>query len=441
MEILVPEKVQYILNQINQAGFEAYVVGGCVRDSLLGRIPNDWDITTSAHPEQVKAIFPKTVDTGLQHGTVTVLHQHEGFEVTTYRIDGEYEDGRHPKSVSFTACLGEDLKRRDFTINAMAYHPKEGLIDLFHGREDMEKGIVRCVGDAGERFTEDALRILRAIRFAAQLNFQIEGQTRQAIVRLADNLQHVSKERIQVELVKLLTSEHPEAIRVGWELGVTRVFLPEFDRMMAQKQHCRYHYTNVGEHTIAVLRQVPPEKCMRLAALLHDVGKPDTYTIDEQGWGHFYGHAEAGERRAREILRRLKFDNHTVDTVCKLVYYHDWLFQVNETAVRHLINKIGIELFPNLLVLMRADVMGKREEMQADVLIQLEQAEQIYQHIVEQNQCINLKSLAVKGSDLIEMGMKPGKQIGVMLQTMLDYVIENPEENKKEILLEHFGFS
>lgn len=434
----IPEKVELILNKINEAGFEAYAVGGCVRDSILGRTPDDWDITTSALPYQVKEIFPKTLDTGLQHGTVTVMLQHEGFEVTTYRIDGEYEDGRHPKSVSFTASLEEDLKRRDFSINAMAYHPREGIIDMFHGQEDLQNKVIRCVGNPIDRFTEDALRILRAIRFSAQLGFSIEEETKEAIQTLAVNLNHVSKERIQVELVKLLTSSHPEKIRIAWELGVTKVFLPEFDLMMAQEQPCKFHYTNVGDHSIEVMKYVHPHKVLRLAALLHDVGKPDVYQADSNGTAHFYGHSEVGEKKAEAILRRLKFDNDTIHMVCRLIKYHEFLLTVDETIVRKLLNKTGVELFPMLLELMRGDVMGKRKEFQPQALAQLEEAEKIYQNILETKQCFCLKDLAVKGSDLIAAGMKPGKEVGIILQKMLDYVMEHPDANQKEGLMERF---
>ncbi|MGN0298657.1 MAG: CCA tRNA nucleotidyltransferase [Lachnospiraceae bacterium] len=434
--VYIPEKVEFILNKLNEAGYEAYAVGGCVRDLLLGREPGDWDITTSALPWQVKKIFPRTVDTGLQHGTVTVMLDHEGFEVTTYRVDGEYEDGRHPKEVSFTASLEEDLKRRDFTINAMAYHPKEGIIDIFHGQEDIKNKIVRCVGKAEDRFNEDALRILRAIRFSAQLGFEIEKGTRQAIQQLAENLSHVSKERIQVELVKMLTSSHPEKIRDAWELGVTRIFLPEFDAMMLQEQPCKFHYTNVGDHTIEVLKHVSPTKILRLAALLHDVGKPDVFELTVRGNAHFYYHEEVGEKKAKAILKRLKFDNDTIHTVCMLVRYHDNLLSVDERTVRRLLHQTGAEHFPDLLELMQADVMGKRPEYRTELLQQLDLVKSIFQKIIEEKQCFSMKDLAVKGSDLIAEGMKPGKELGTVLQSMLEHVLDCPQDNEKMILLQ-----
>ena len=342
MDICVPERVTYIIKKLEQAGHEAYIVGGCVRDALLKREPEDWDITTSASPFQVKKIFRRTIDTGIQHGTVTVMLEKEGFEVTTYRIDGKYEDARHPSSVQFTSNLEEDLKRRDFTINAMAYNPKTGMVDLFGGQSDLKAGIIRCVGDAVERFTEDALRILRAIRFASQLGFAIDEQTQQGIRLLAGNLSKVSQERIQVELTKLLVSSHPEQIRTAYELGVTAVVLPELDAIMPLQQNNPYHCYTVGNHTIAMLEQIRATKVLRWTALLHDIGKLQTHRMDEQD--HFYGHAEESAVQAKKILRRLKFDNDTIDKVSRLVRYHTYHLRRDKKIIRRCMNKIGEEL-------------------------------------------------------------------------------------------------
>ena len=316
MVIELPEKVKYVIDTLMDAGYEAYAVGGCIRDSILGRKPEDWDITTSANPMQVKNLFRRTIDTGIQHGTVTVMLEKEGFEVTTYRIDGEYEDGRHPKKVVFTSNLIEDLKRRDFTINAMAYNEKDGLVDAFCGIEDLEKKVIRCVGNPEERFGEDALRMMRAVRFAAQLGFSIEKNTKRAIVELAGNLSKVSAERIQVELVKLLVSNHPEEFMTAYETGLTKVFLPEFDAMIKTPQNNKHHCYNVGEHTIEAVKNSPQDKILRLTMLLHDVAKPVCKSVDEQGIYHFYGHPAKGAEMAKDILRRLKFDN---DTIRKLL--------------------------------------------------------------------------------------------------------------------------
>lgn len=274
MKINIPQKAAQILKTLNAAGYEAYVVGGCVRDSILGREPGDWDITTSALPEQVKELFRRTVDTGIQHGTVTVMMDKEGFEVTTYRVDGEYHDGRHPDAVTFTRSLEEDLKRRDFTINAMAYHPEHGLVDLFGGMEDIGKRIIRCVGNPVERFTEDALRMLRAVRFSAQLGFTVEENTKAALARMSGNLEHVSAERIQTELVKLLVSDHPDYLRTAWETGLTREFLPEFDACMETEQNTPHHCYTVGEHILKSLTEIENDRLLRITMLLHDIAKP-----------------------------------------------------------------------------------------------------------------------------------------------------------------------
>ena len=283
MKINIPQKAAQILKTLNAAGYEAYVVGGCVRDSILGREPGDWDITTSALPEQVKELFRRTVDTGIQHGTVTVMMDKEGFEVTTYRVDGEYHDGRHPDAVTFTRSLEEDLKRRDFTINAMAYHPEHGLVDLFGGMEDIGKRIIRCVGNPVERFTEDALRMLRAVRFSAQLGFTVEENTKAALARMSGNLEHVSAERIQTELVKLLVSDHPDYLRTAWETGLTREFLPEFDACMETEQNTPHHCYTVGEHILKSLTEIENDRLLRITMLLHDIAKPVVKKTDGNG--------------------------------------------------------------------------------------------------------------------------------------------------------------
>lgn len=435
MEIRLPKNVKKIIDTLEQAGYEAYAVGGCVRDSVLGREPNDWDITTSARPLETKALFKRTVDTGLQHGTVTVLLDGEGYEVTTYRIDGEYEDGRHPKEVQFTEKLVEDLRRRDFTINAMAYNEREGLVDAFDGIGDMERGVIRCVGDAGERFTEDALRILRAVRFSAQLGFSIEENTREAIERLAKNLEKISAERIQAEMVKLLASPHPGELRTAWETGITAVILPEFDAMMETEQHTPHHWGSVGEHTLRCLESVEPDRMLRLAMLLHDAGKPALRTTDEEGRDHFIGHPEAGERIAEQVLRRWKMDNDTIGRVKRLVRFHDLRPVPTPRSVRRMIYKVGEELFPSLLLVQRADILAQSNYRQEEKLRALEETERIYREILAARQCLSIRGLAVGGRDLIADGMKPGPALGRTLTALLEHVLEEPEHNTKEYLL------
>lgn len=437
MRIKLPDKVNTIIHTLQSHGYEAYAVGGCVRDSILGRRPEDWDITTSAMPEETKALFSHTFDTGIAHGTITVLLGREGFEVTTYRIDGKYEDSRHPTEVIFVRNLKEDLLRRDFTINAMAYNEDDGLVDIFGGLEDIEQGIIRCVGDADARFSEDALRILRGVRFAAQLGFQIECKTREGMRQLAPALAKISAERIQTELMKTLLSPRPDMLREAYVLGITKEFLPEFDLAMETGQETPHHMYTVGEHILHALQNIRSDRALRLTMLLHDLGKPAKKTIDEEGIAHFKGHAETSRKIAREILRRLKFDNATLHSVEKLVYYHDYRMPVTEKNVRRAMNKIGKDLFPLYLEVRRADVLAQSIYQREEKLADIDGAEDLYQKIVAAGQCVALKDLAVTGKDLIAAGMEPGKEIGETLNQLLGLVLEKPELNTKEELLKH----
>lgn len=436
MEIILPKKVKIIIDTLCSQGYEAYAVGGCVRDSLLGRIPGDWDITTSAQPEEIKRLFRKTIDTGIEHGTVTVMIDGEGFEVTTYRIDGEYEDSRHPSEVTFTRNLEEDLKRRDFTINAMAYNDQMGIVDIFGGMRDLEERIIRCVGNAKERFGEDALRILRAVRFAAQLGFEIEEQTKDGMKELAPTLANISAERIQVELVKTLISPHPGLLRTAYELGITRVIFPEFDRMMETEQRTLDHMYNIGEHTVQSVEKIRADKVLRLTMLLHDVGKPLVKTVSENGQVHFDGHAEVGEKIVRSILKRWKFDNDTLKKVTKLVYFHDYRMPAEMKDVRHAVNKMGEELFPLYIEVCLADIDTQNDVQKEEKLQHILEIQRCYTEIVQRKQCVSLKTLAVTGKDLIAMGMKPGKEIGETLNQLLDMVLDEPELNQKDTLKE-----
>ena len=438
-DIRLPQKVNRIITSLQNAGFEAYAVGGCVRDSILGREPGDWDITTSAMPEETKALFEKTVDTGIEHGTVTVLLEREGFEVTTYRIDGKYEDSRHPKEVTFTRSLKEDLLRRDFTINAMAYNEKNGLVDIFGGLRDLKERKIRCVGDAKARFSEDALRILRGIRFAAQLGFSIDEETKAGMEKLAPTLKNISAERIQTELVKMLISRRPELIREAYELGITARFLPEFDRLMETAQETPHHMYTVGEHTIHAIGNVRPDKVLRLTMLLHDMGKPAYKTVDEDGRAHFKKHALESEVIAGRILRRLKFDNDTIHKVTRLVRYHDYRMPSTAKDVRRAMNKIGEDIFSYYMEVRRGDVLAQSMYQREEKIQNLDEIERLYQEIIEKGQCVSLKELSVTGRDLIEAGMAPGKEIGVKLNELLLLVIEEPELNTKEKLLEYLA--
>lgn len=438
MKIQLPEKVKVMIQTLEAAGYEAYAVGGCVRDSVLGRVPADWDITTSALPEQVKELFHRTIDTGIEHGTVTVMMDKEGFEVTTYRVDGEYRDHRHPEQVNFTGELKEDLRRRDFTINAMAYNDRCGMVDAFGGIEDLKHGVIRCVGVARERFEEDALRILRAVRFAAQLGFEIEKETADAARTLAGNLKDISAERIQTELVKLLVSPHPEMLRIAYELGITRVVLPEFDVMMETPQHHPHHMYSVGEHTLKALEFTDPEKVLRLSVLFHDFGKPQTRTTAD-GVDHFHGHAKISAQETVRIMRRLKFDNATMDQVKRIVLYHDVRPQPDERQIRRLLHRAGEDIFPGLFQVMGADILAQSEYRKMEKLVNLERVHQVYDEILKRKDCISLKNLQVTGKDLIAAGMEPGKKIGEILNQMLEDVLETPEHNEREYLLKTYG--
>lgn len=434
--ILLPEKVRYIIDTITQAGYEAYAVGGCVRDSILGHVPDDWDITTSASPYQVKSLFQRTLDTGLQHGTVTVMLEKEGFEVTTYRIDGVYEDGRHPKEVTFTASLIEDLRRRDFTVNAMAYNEQAGLVDAFDGIRDLHAGIIRCVGSPRERFCEDALRMLRAVRFSARLGYEIEPQTLAAIRELAPSLSQISAERIQSELTKLVVSPHPENLRIAYETGITQIIMPEFDACMETDQNNPHHCYSVGEHILKSMEAIRPDKVLRLAMLFHDIGKPKTQTLDENGTHHFHGHPAVSEKITRTILKRLKFDNHTVSMVTGLVKYHDQMILPEPKYVRRAILRMGEEIFPLLYEVKMADLKAQSPYLRKEKEESLEAVYQIYRQVVEEKQCVSLKTLAVSGRDLIDnAGLRPGKKLGETLQKLLGLVIEDPSLNERETLL------
>lgn len=444
MNISIPQNAERIIKTLNNNGYEAYVVGGCVRDSLLGREPEDWDITTSARPEDVKRLFQKTIDTGILHGTVTVRMFGCSYEVTTYRIDGEYEDNRHPKSVEFTANLTEDLKRRDFTINAMAYSPDKGLIDIFNGVDDLNKRVIKCVGNAKERFDEDALRTLRAVRFSGQLNFIIDDDTLDAIKLDSRNIANVSAERIRVEMTKLLISQCPDRLITAYETGLTAWFLPEWDKMLETEQNCEHHLYNVGEHTIKVIESI--RKLYRgndtrelqilcWSALLHDVAKPVCHSIDDEGIDHFYGHPELGADMSKVIMRRLKFDNYSTNMVTRLVKFHDYRFGCTDRVMRRFLNKAGTDIVPLLLLLMEADVMGQSDYLREDKLYRIDVAREQINRIIKEEEAITIKDLKINGKDLMENGVPSGKMIGFVLAKLLDDVLDIPKNNNKEYLL------
>ena len=442
MNITIPKNVSIIIDTLNIHGYEAYVVGGCVRDSILGSCPADWDITTSGRPEQVKALFSKTIDTGMKHGTVTVLIGKEGYEITSYRLGAPFDEASELEA-TYADSLEEDLMHRDFTINAMAYHPKTGLIDPTGGLSDLSQGIIRCVGEAEERFAEDPLRMLRAVRFAGQFHFHIDEPTLEAIRNRHKTLSSVSAERIQMELLKLLISDHPEAIKIAYETGLTSVFLPEFDAMMITEQNNPHHCYTVGEHTIKALSLIEANPILRLTMLFHDIGKPATRTTDSQGIDHFHGHYQVSADLSGDIMKRLRFDNNTIRLVRTLILFHDTRFQDALTTgrrnLRRVLSNLGPSLFPYLVQVMQADVMAQSDYLREHKLKQLSEAAAAYQEIMKAHDCLSLKELKINGNDLKALGITDGRTIGAILNLLLQMVLEHPELNNYIYLEELAG--
>ena len=437
MKIELPLDVKNIIEILEENGHAAYAVGGCVRDSILGQKPKDWDITTSAKPEEVKSLFKKTIDTGIQHGTVTIMIGHNGYEVTTFRIDGEYLDGRHPEEVCFTDDLREDLRRRDFTINAMAYNDREGLVDIYEGIVDLERHLIRSVGDPRERFSEDALRMMRAVRFAARFDFEIEENTVNAIKELAPTLAKVSAERIREEFVKTIYSKCPERLVDYYELGLSQVFMKEWGECLNTEQNTPHHCYNVGRHIIEVVRGIPEgNNRLKLAAFFHDIGKPLSKTTDETGRDHFKMHNVLGVEVAGDIMRRLKFDNNTIKYVKTMVQYHDARPGNNERAARRLLRKIGRENADDFITLQVADVLAQSEYMRDEKLSVIRDTEKCFKIVIEREDALSVKDLKIDGRDLISMGVKPGPMLGQILNYLLDEVMKIPSLNDRTVLIE-----
>lgn len=433
--IYLPNEVKIALDNLNKNGFEAYIVGGCVRDSLLGDSPKDYDITTSAEPEEVMKIFRsfRVIETGIKHGTVTVLIHGVPLEITTFRIDSDYADHRHPENVTFTKSLKEDTARRDFTMNAIAYNEKSGISDFYGGSEDIKKRIIRCVGDPDKRFNEDALRIMRAIRFSSVLGFDIEENTKQAIFRNKELLKNISSERIAGELVKLLCGENVKNVLIEY-IDVLGVVIPELLPMKGFDQQNFHHIYDILTHTAVAVENIEPVPALRLTALFHDIGKPKCFSIKD-GVGHFYGHASISAEMTDKILSRLKFDNATKATVTKLVKLHDVQIEETESAVKRSLGKNTPEIFFLLLDMKRADTLALSPEY-FPRLEYLDRLQKKAEEILNAKACFSLKELAVSGHDLIALGVKPGKEIGSILNKLLEEVITEKLPNDKEKLLE-----
>lgn len=434
MEIIIPQKVSYILNKLMSNGYEAFMVGGSVRDSLLNKIPKDFDITTNAVPSEVMSIFDHTIPTGLIHGTITVIINNEHFEITTYRIDGEYGDNRHPSKVTFTSSLEQDLSRRDFTINAMAYGVNDILQDPFHGLFDLEKQLVRTVGNADLRFNEDALRMLRAVRFSCQLNFKIEKETLKSITINSHLLENISRERVRDELCKILLSQVPsKGIRLLQSTNLLEYIFPEMIPCIGFDQHHPYHDKDVYEHTLSVLDNTPSKLTLRLAALLHDILKPNCFTMDEKSTGHFYTHEIKSAKASEDILKALKFDKTTINAVSLLIREHmSKNTPLNPVSIKRYINRIGIENLEDLFQLQLADIRGLRPTDDFNVIFEIRK---MVNKILDDKQPLKENDLAINGKDLIKLGYEPGKELGELLKFLLDQVIENPKLNTKENLL------
>lgn len=436
MNIVLPKNVKKIIDILNNYNFEAFIVGGCVRDSIIGLTPHDWDICTNAKPEEIKKCFEKfnTFDSGIKHGTISIVIDGEVFEVTTYRIDGTYSDNRRPDSVTFTSDITKDLSRRDFTINAMAYSEKNGLIDPCGGREDLSYKIIRCVGNPDFRFNEDALRIIRALRFASVYDFVIENETSKSICKNADLLKNIAAERISVEFNKLLCGNGTEEILNNYR-DVIAVFIPEIKPMFDYNQHTKHHNRDLWRHTTYSVKSIDNTPLLRMSMLLHDIGKPKACKRDEDGTCHFKGHPKYSAVMAEIILRRLKYPIDFIETCITLIKYHDVRFSGSKRQLRHVMSAIGDKNVELLLKIQRADIMAQSEYKHKEKLEKLNLACKVYKEILADKDCFTLKQLEINGNDIKKLGVTEGVKIGKILKMLLSLVIEDKLENEKSALL------
>lgn len=429
----IPAYIKLIMKELKKHNYDSWVVGGAVRDSLRGITPADYDIATNALPKQVQSIFSKTIPTGIKHGTVTVMIKNEPVEVTTLRIDGEYSDNRRPNDISFTADIEQDLARRDFTINAMAYNEDEGLVDPFNGQQDLQLGLIRCVGNATERFSEDALRLLRAVRFATVIEGSIENNTLEAIKEHSDSLVNVSRERIAIEMIKILTANTPsKGIRLLFETNLIKIVLPELVKAKGFNQQNPHHDKTILEHTLSVLDCIDNTVELRLAALLHDIAKIKTFTIDKKGIGHFYGHEKLSSELAEVILKRWCQPNKRIDHVCKIIKGHMRTYgSYKPTKIKKFMNEIGVEYLDDLFKLMVADKIGKKPPYDFTKIYRLKF---MCESILANKEPLKIVDLAVNGNDMMQLGLS-GKHIGTTLQRLLNKVLADPKSNQKDVLI------
>ncbi len=431
----LPAGAEFVLNRLNSRGYQAYAVGGCVRDILLGREPKDWDVCTNALPHEMQQVFADchVIETGLKHGTLTVMYDHEPFEVTTFRVDGEYTDHRHPDEVIFVGDVREDLSRRDFTVNAMAWNPNTGLVDAFGGREDLQKRLIRCVGDPRKRFDEDALRIMRALRFASVYGFDIDPETEAAIHEMKSTLKDVAAERIRVELAKLLCGEGAGRILRDYR-DVIFAIMPQLAPMDGFDQRTHWHAYDVWEHTVRAVENIPTTEVLRLTMLLHDAGKPSCFALDEYGQGHMYGHQNLSAEIAADVLAALKVDNATRDRVLTLVKHHTYQFKPDRKAMLRLLSRFGEEAARQLLLIKRADESAKGTRDQADIDAQISGLEAVLNEVLAERLCFTVKDMDINGRDLLAMGYR-GREVGECLEWLLNCLLSEQLPNIREALL------
>jgi len=436
MKFEIPSGAENILRTLTGAGHEAYLVGGCVRDLLRGVEPHDWDICTSAHPEETEGCFAgqRILETGLKHGTITILADGEPYEITTYRTEGPYSDSRRPDYVRFVSSLEADLARRDFTMNAIAMDLDGRLRDPFGGAEDIRSGVIRCVGEPTRRFREDGLRIMRALRFGAAFGYEIEEETARAIHENRHMLPRVAAERINAELCKLLVGGKAGDILRQYP-DVLCEFWPELGPLVVLEQNNPWHCWSGWEHTVRSMEAAPADLILRLTMLLHDIGKPSCKTTGENGIDHFYGHPAVSAQLADRMLRALKFDNFTRERAVTLVKYHDVQIPLRSQVIRRWLNRLGPETFFQLLEVKRADSMGQAHEKVQDRLTELDTLRAKANEIVAQGQCFTLKDMAVNGRDVIAAGTVPGPEVGRVLNKLLEKVLNGELPNEREVLL------
>lgn len=441
LSIDIPSRIEFVLSKLRDAGYEAYIVGGCLRDSLMGKEPNDWDITSSARPEEIKRVFYnyQQIDNGLKHGTVTIIIDRDPIEITTYRIDDRYSDGRRPDKVYFTKDIVEDLARRDFTINACAMTTDGKIVDPFDGREDIKNHLIRCIGNPIERFSEDALRIMRGIRFASQLDFRIEEGTKRAMLESKNLLKKISQERITVEFSKSLLGVKVCDTLMEFK-EIIAYIIPEIGEMIGFNQHNKYHNYDVYQHSLKAVESIEKDPVLRVTMFFHDIGKPACFSLDKNKVGHFYGHADVSAIMTRSILRRMKFPNKESREIIELIKYHDREIGLSSKSVKRLLSKIGENQFRRLLKVKRADAMAKNPVFLEEKLDNLKAIEEILDEQVAGDLCITLRDLAIDGNDLMELGIPEGKEIGIILNQLLEMVLNEEVENHREALMERIDW-